>query len=276
MQRLLNIIRFFKEYFVLGLLVIISLLLLSSNNNRQVRAIRSFTVGFVGAIQQALSVVPNVLELKNENAVLRQLNVNLSDEVSRLRDARLENLRLRTMLGLKERSPFHVLAADVVAKNLYLLRNTITLNVGEADGVKPDMPIISESGLVGKVITTSSHYAVGQLMFNRDFRASAKVLRSGVDGIIGWNGEDIVHLRNVGKKQDVQRGDIVVTSEYSNLFPRGIRIGVVSGTSEKPGSLLKDIEITPAANFTTLEQVFVVLVNPDPERVSLEQKTLSR
>lgn len=276
MQRLVNIVRLFKEYIVLGVLVIVSLLLLSSNNNHQVRAIRSFTVGLVGAVQQALSVIPNVFELKHENEVLRQLNVNLSDEVSRLREARLENFRLRTMLGLKERSPFRFITADVIARNMHLLRNTITLNVGETDGVKTDMPIISESGLVGRVIVTSSHYSVGQLMLNKDFRASAKIQRSSVDGIIEWDGSDFVRLKNIAKMQDVQVGDIVVTSEYSNLFPRSIKIGIVSGISEKPGSLLKEISVAPSANFTTLEQVFVIRVTPDPERTALEQKAGSR
>ena len=99
MQRLFNLIRLFKEYLVLGFFVIVSLVLLSANNNSQVRAIRSFTVGLVGAVQQALSVIPNVFELKHENEILRQLNVDLSDEVSRLRDARLEDMRLRSLLG---------------------------------------------------------------------------------------------------------------------------------------------------------------------------------
>ena len=276
MQRLYNFIRLFKEYFVLGLLVIVSLALLSSNNNQQVRAIRSYTVGFVGTIQQVLSVIPNIFELKRENEVLRQLNINLSDEVSRLREARLENLRLRTMLGLKERSPFRIVAADVIAKNINLMRNTITLNAGEAEGVKSDMPLISESGLVGRVIATSAHYAVGQLMLNKDFRASAKVQRSSVDGIIGWDGGDVVHLRNVPKKQDVQIGDVVVTSEYSNLFPRDIRIGTISNISERPGSLVKNIDVTPGVDFATIEQVFVLLITPDPERVALEQKASSK
>jgi rod shape-determining protein MreC len=276
MQRLYTIIRLFKEYILLGALVVFSLVLLNANNNRQVRAIRSFTVGFVGAIQQILSIVPNVFELQHENQVLRQLNVNLSDDVNRLREARLENLRLRTMLGLKERSPFRVAAADVIAKNVNLLRNTVTLNIGEAEGLHSDMPIISEAGLVGKVIATSAHYSVGQLMFNKEFRASAKIQRSGVDGIIAWDGGYVLQLKNIAKNQDVHLGDVVVTSEYSNLFPRNIKVGLVSNITERPGSLLKEVEVTPTVDFATLEQVFVVFISPDPERAAVEQQALGR
>ena len=272
MQRLVNIILLFKEYFVVALLIVVSLILLSSNDNTQIRAIRSYTVGFVGLFQDALSIVPNVFGLKHENEILRQLNVNLSDEVNRLREARLENIRLRVLLGLKEKSDFKLVTGDIVGKSLHLLRNTITLNVGENDGVKSDMPIIAETGLIGKIIATGNHYCIGQIMLNKDFRASAKIQRSRIDGIIGWDGGEIVSLKNVSKTQDVKEGDIVTTSEYSNVFPPDIRIGYVSRVGEKAGSLFKEIDVVPSVDFVSLEQVFVVTAVVDTERISLERK----
>jgi len=274
MQRLVNIILLFKEYFVLALFIIFSLILLGSNDNVQLRAIRSYTVGFVGLFQDALSIIPNVFELNRENEILRQLNVNLSDEVNRLREARLENIRLRAMLVLKERVEFKLIAADIVGKSLNLLRNTITLNAGENEGLRPDMPIISETGLVGKLIATSGHYSIGQLMLNKDFRASAKIQRNRIDGIIAWEGKEVLQLKNVSKTQDVREGDIVTTSEYSNLFPPDIKIGFVSKVFEKPGSLFKEIDVTPSVGFPSLEQVFIVTALQDSERVSLEKKTI--
>ncbi len=271
MQRLFGLVRSLREYFVFSLLILVSLLLLSANDNPQLREVRAYTVGFIGYVQRALSVIPNVFALQRENEILRQLNVNLADEVNRLREARLENLRLREMLGLRESSPYPILAADIIAKSTHMLRNTITLNVGEADGVQSDMPIISEYGLVGKVTATSSRFSVGQLMFNKDFRASAKVERSRVDGIIAWDGGEFVRLKNVPKKQDVVKGDIVVTSEYSNVFPPRIKIGTVVNVEEKPASLFKDIEIEPSVDFIRLEQAFVVLLTPDTSRTNVQK-----
>lgn len=274
MQRLLNILGLFKEYFVLALLLLISLILLNSNDNRQIRAIRSTTVGFVGALQNTIAILPNLFELQKENEVLRRLNVDLNDEVSRLREAKLENLRLRALLTLKEQSPMTFVAADVVGKSLTLLRNTITLNAGTASGIRPGMAIISESGLVGKVISASDHYAIGQAMFNKDFRASAKIQRSRVDGVVAWDGGDYILLKNVPKNQDVKPGDLVVTSEYSSVFPPDLRIGTVVTVGENPGSLFKEIGMTPSVDFTMLEQVFVVISTPDSERVKLEQSLI--
>jgi rod shape-determining protein MreC len=271
-HRFTAIVALFKEYFVLAFLIIISFFLLSTNDNAQVRAIRSYTVGFVGFIQNALTIIPNVVELKKENEILRQLNVDLSNEVSLLREARLENLRLRSMLGLKENPAYTLVTGNVVGKSLLLMRNTITLDIGEREGIRADMPIISEMGLVGKIIATSDHYSIGILLLNKEFRASAKIERSRIDGIISWDGGDFLHLQNIPKTEDVRTGDVVVTSEYSNLFPREIRIGVVSGISDQPSSLFKNVEVTPGVNFATLEQVFVITATNDPERSALEKK----
>ncbi len=272
MQRLFNIVRLFKEYVVLALLSIISLVLLSLNDNKQIRTIRAYTISIVGTLQSAASVVPNFFALERENEILRQQNVELTDEVSRLREARLENLQLRELLKLKEHSLFHLVGADIVGKTLDLLRNTVTINKGDQDGLRINMPIVSEAGLVGRVIATSSHYSVAQLMINRDFRASVKIERSRVVGILAWNGGEFLQLKNVAKTQDVAAGDLVMTSEYSNIFPRDIKIGTVIQVSEREDALFKEIQIKSSVDFTTLEHVFVISATPDPERQGIESK----
>ena len=91
------------------------------------------------------------------------------------------------------------------------------------------------------------------------------------DGIIAWDGGDFFHLKNVAKKQDVREGDLVVTSDYSSIFPSNIRIGVITSISERPGNLFKDVDVQPSVDYASLEQVFVVAMRPDSERVLLER-----
>jgi len=274
MRTLLSILLAFKEYFLLLLCVVISVILLASNDNRQLHALRAYAIGFLGATSNAVSVIPNIFTLQHENVILRQLNVNLSDEVSRLREARIENTRLRVLLGLREEAPFNLIAADVVGKSLLLMRNTLTLNVGEREGIRPDMPIIAEQGLVGKIIAVGDGYSLAQVLFNKEFRAAAKLQRSRVDGIISWDGGAALQLINVPKTQDVRTSDIVITSEYSNVFPSDITIGIVSRVTQKSGSLFRGITVMPAVDFTTLEQVFIIAQTPDSSRTVLEQRAL--
>jgi rod shape-determining protein MreC len=272
MRTLLNILLAFKEYVLLLFCIVISVIMLANNDNRQIHALRAYAIGFLGATSNAVSVIPNIFTLQRENAILRQLNVNLSDEVSRLREARIENTRLRALLGLREEAPFNLVAADVVGKSLLLMRNTLTLNVGGRDGIRTDMPIIAEQGLVGKVIAVGDGYSLGQVLFNKDFRAGAKLQRSRVDGILSWDGGTDLQLTNVPKTQDVRTGDIVITSEYSNVFPRDITIGIVSQVTQKSGSLFHGISVMPAVDFTTLEQVFIIAQTPDTARDALEKR----
>jgi rod shape-determining protein MreC len=275
LERLYHLLILFKEYLVLAGLLVLSLMLLVLNDNTQVHQLRTLATVSLGVLQEQLSIIPSYFYLKSENEALRRMNIQLADEVHRLRDARLENIRLRQLLGLKDRVPDRMIAAKVVNKNLTLLRNTLTLNVGEADGVKPMMPVINEAGAVGVVVSTSRHYSIVNLLLNTSFRVSAKVERSRVDGIVAWDGSDLL-LKNVVKTMDVMPGDVVVTSEYSSTFPPNIRVGVVARVTEQPSTLFKKIILIPSVDVVRLEELFVLVRVPDEERLRLERETTKK
>ncbi len=270
LQRLYDILYQFKEYAVLAALVAVSLILLALNDNPQVKHMRTLATVAYGLLQEQLVFIPNYFSLEAENQLLRRTNVELADQANRLREERLENIRLRQLLDLKQQVPFDLLAGEVIGKNLNLLRNTLTVNIGREDGVRPLMPVIGDGGLVGIVVSVSEHYAIVNLLINVDFRASAKIERSRVDGIVAWDGKSVV-LKNVAKTLDVKVGDVVLTSTYSSTFPADLRIGVVTDVREQAGTLFKTIIVTPSVDFVKLEEVFVVTAEPDTERVNLEQ-----
>jgi rod shape-determining protein MreC len=230
------------------------------------------TLATIGAVENAFGFIPNYFELGSENRILREQNLTLSEDLIRLREAKLENTRLRQLLALKERSPFTYVSATVVGKTMSLLQNTITIDAGEGDGVKPGVPIVTDAGLVGRVTLTSSHFAMGQILWSKDFRASAKVERGRVDGILQWEGGESLSLKNVAKTLDVLVGDVVITSEYSTIYPPGIKIGVVSKTSQTPGALFQTIEVMPSVDLSRLEQIFVIIHAADSSRIVLEHK----
>ena len=273
LERLYNLFLQFREYVLLAGLVVLSFILLSLNDRPQVKQIRTFATVAMGIVQNQLSFIPRYFQLKGENEALRRVNVELADEASRLREAKLENMRLRSLLGLKADSDMPLVAANVVSKNLTLLRNSLTLDAGTADGIQPSMPVLSELGLVGVVIATSENYSIANILWNTDFRASAKVQRSRVDGILAWDGQKLI-LKNIAKTLDVKAGDVLVTSDYSNTYPPDIRIGIISSVREEAGSLFREVVVTPSVDFVRLEQVFVLTAVPDSERVDLETRVI--
>lgn len=269
MHRLYTILQLFREYFVLALLIFFSIVLLSSNNNTQVQYIRSLSLAVVGVVENAFSFVPNLFELSRENRILRQRSVDLADEVAKLREARLENIRLRKLLHFASTTQLRVIPAEVISKNLHLLHNAMVIDVGSADSIITSMPVISDAGLVGRTTFVSTHYSIVQLMVNRDFRASIKIQRSRVDGILAWQGGTTVILKNISKSQDVRIGDLVITSEYSNTFPPNIEVGIVISVADEIGTLFKRVEVQPSVDFTRLQEVFVIRTIPDSTREAI-------
>jgi rod shape-determining protein MreC len=269
-KRLYNFVLLFKEYAVLSLLLVVSLVLMALNDNTQIRHIRGVATVVFGVMQDQLAFVPRYFSLRKENDILRRMNVDLADEASQLREAKLENDRLRRLLGFKEISHYPLVPARVVGKNLTLLRNTLTLNAGKLDGILAHMPVVGDGGLVGVVSNVSDHYSIVRILYNSDFRASTKSQRARVDGILAWDGEDLI-LTNVAKNLDVVVGDTLITSDYSSTYPPNIRIGTVSEVAEQQGSLFKRVLVSPGVDFVRLEEVFVVSYIPDSERSDLEQ-----
>ena len=272
MRRIVYTLSGYKDYLALILCVVTSILLIASNNNPQVRSIRSVAILTLGFLQDAFDFVPDYFALKEENRILREQNLTLSDEISLHRNSAAENVRLRRLLGLKDQGSYDYVGANVVGKNFQFFRNTMTLDAGEAEGFAVDMPVVSHDGLVGRIVATSAHYSVVQILFHREMRASAKVERSRVDGILGWDGGPHLKLYNVAKTLDIVVGDRVITSEYSSLFPPGLPIGIVTKTYEETGDLFQTVEIAPNADLYRLEEVFVILRTPEGEKLMVEQE----
>lgn len=275
MKTLLGYIGTLKEYLIFSLLIVISLILIFQNNNLQMRYIRAVAVSVLGSVQSMFSFIPDIFNLQEENEQLHKNNLDLSNELSQLREVKLENMRLRQMLEFKELTKLKTISAEVIGKTLIQTRNTITLNVGEKDSVKNGMPVITERGLVGLVVAASSNYCVAQILFNKDLKISAKDQRSRVDGIIAWEGESYLIMKNVPKSFDVKQGDVIITSEYSSILPPGIPIGFVVAETTVD-NLFKKIDVEPFVNFETLEEVFIVKQLRDEERKNLEKLLLEK
>ncbi|MFM6955437.1 MAG: rod shape-determining protein MreC [Ignavibacteria bacterium] len=273
MRRLLEFLFRFKEYAALCGFTCISLIMMNFGNTTELGGYRSIVVGGIGWMQSAFSWIPNPIALKNENAALRELNLQLSDERAKIRQSIIENAKLRKMLEFKKASTIPLVSADIVGKTTTEARNYATINRGEEDGVEVGMPVVTDAGLVGLIVGTSDDYSVVRLLVNRESRIAGKIQRSRIDGILIWDGEDALTMKNIPKSYDVQVGDEVLTSSYSNRYPSNIKIGTVMETRDDGTSLFRRILVKPAVNFITLEQVFVMKLLPNPERILLERES---
>lgn len=272
MQSLINFIVRYKEFITFTALAVISLSIISISNVSQIGGFRTVVIAFIGVTQEAFAWIPNPGALKNENDALRELNLELSREVTRMRTAQVENLRLRDMLEFSVKSEEDIIPAEIVGKSVVDMRNYVTIDKGSRDSIQRGMPVRTDAGLVGIVMGSSQNYSLVETISNRNIRIAAKVDRTLIDGIVVWEGGEDFLLKNIPSSFDVQVGDRVSTSNFSNRFPELIPIGQVTEISEEQGSLFYDIKIKPFVNFKTIEQVFVIKTLPDPERLELIDK----
>lgn len=275
MQLLFEFIRAFRDYIVFTVLASVCIVVILNSNEPPVRLLRSATVFTFATLQSSSTRISNLFSPRADESILRDINVELLEEVMQLRRLQQENLELRRKIGFRERSSYPLIPAEIIGKNLALGQNMLTLDVGVDDGVRVNMPIINQEGLVGKVVATSARYSIGMIAIHRDFRATAKIKRSRIDGFITWKTGQELRLQNVDKTADVLPGDTIVTSEYSNIFPSEVLIGTVRSIGPDEGGLFSLIIVQPFVDFSSLERVFIVQYVTDPERESIEDSMYS-
>ncbi|MDT3739946.1 MAG: rod shape-determining protein MreC [Candidatus Kapabacteria bacterium] len=280
MQNLINFVTKYKEYITFTALVIICLSLISIGDVSRIGGFRTVIIGSMAWMQGALSWIPNPGALQNENRALRELNLELSTEVTKMRSAVIENNRLRQVLEFRQKFPDSLITAEIVGKSSIELRNYVAINKGSSAGISQGMSIRTDAGLVGTVIGTSENYSLVELVNNRNVKVSAKIQRTNIDGILTWSGGDYFNLNNIPTSFDIKKGDVVLTSEFSNKYPPDVPFGEIVQVKDEKNSLFLTIKIKPFVNLASVEQVFVIRRIPDEERnkliLQLEERLLTK
>jgi len=239
-----------------------SLALLFSNNSAQIDVVKTWVLGGFGYALEKVSVVYSLYDLSEENRRLRRRSGELMLQNSRLKEAQLENQRLRALLAFKAESKLALIPAKVIGTREDGLVNAMVISAGERDGLKKNMAVVTAAGLLGKVFHVSPHHASVQLLLDRNFRVSAMIRRSRTTGIVRWTDGDLVELGEVMKRSDVKIGDEVITSGFSSIFPGGLVIGTVTDIRQDEQSLFLHVLVRPAVDFSRIEEVLVVKNQP--------------
>lgn len=262
-----------RDHILTAVLLLVSVSLMVARKDDGLHRLRTASVVVISVLEQPLSQIRIYRQALLTNRDLRRENILLQDEISRYRSAGEEIRELRNMLGLREAPTFdhELIPVDIVGKNLTGLHNSLTINRGSADGVKPGMAVINSRGLIGRVILTSRNHAQVMPLTNALFRVSAVVQGSRAYGIVSWDGEssDELVLSYVPRAVDVREGMIVETSGYSNQLPPHIPIGEIRRIIPEPGRETQRMYFRPFVNLSTVAEGFVVVNTPSAEIDSL-------
>src|SRR5207249_8578794 len=151
--------------------------------------------------------------------------------------------------------------ARAVARSLDRLGGSLTIDKGEKDGILPNRAVLTPDGLVGRVDRSTSHEARVLTLLHRDCSVAVRVGRSRVDGVVQWEFGDrpMLSLLYVSAREDVQAGDDVLTSGLGGIFPEGVRVGSVTKVNVAENGLMKEVQVRPAVNFRSLEDVLIYM-----------------
>jgi rod shape-determining protein MreC len=203
--------------------------------------------------------------VREENGRLRQQLSDLQVKWQEEHALAARSQKLQDLMDLRSRAGLPTVAAEVIGGNPNPGMKTITIDRGSADGVQADMAVISPSGIVGRVIgQPATHAARVQLLIDRNAAAGALIERSRAGGmVLGMEQDPPLRMDLVANLADVKDGDDVVASGVDGIYPKGFLIGRVE-RSERGTGLYRNITVRPAVDFSSVEEVLVVLVPPRP------------
>ena len=254
-----------KDHLITAAVLIIAVVLMAGRYQGGIDNLRKVSITLFSYLEEPLSNIRVYRQALKTNTSLRQQNVLLLDELSRLRAAGQENQQLRELLQLSRDSDLSLYPVRIVGKKMDQVNNSLTVDAGSDEGIEQGMPVVSADGLVGKVLLSASGYAQVQPYFNTSFRVSAKLQNSGAYGIISWDGESKseLQLNYVPQTVPVDTGEVVVTSGYSNQYPPDLPIGKVIRVEPQEGQETQRIYVNPYVNLFEVAEGFVVKFTPD-------------
>jgi len=191
-------------------------------------------------------------ELKQQLEQLRLEHVRLNEDAAQAR-------RLQVLLGFKEQFISETMPAQVIGSGGSEQSRIVYIDKGEHHGLKPDMAVITGTGVVGKILKVFRSTSQVLLIDDQSSGVGGILEKSRLQGIVRGTSAGEVVLEKIMNDEAVQSGDIVRTSGGDRIFPKGLPVGVVTRVSNGTGSdLFLNIRVRPAANLAKLEEVLVV------------------
>ena len=204
-----------------------------------------------------------LIDVKRDNDRLRDENARLREANFRLQAASAENHWLRRLLQLRDQVKGTMLSAQVIGKEISPFFRVIRLRLdrGDRDRVKQGMPVLTADGLVGQVQRTWGRHSDVLLVADKNSAIDVVVQRTGARGMLKGTGSDehyACRLEHLSREDDVQVGDLIVTSGLGQRFPAQILVGRIHQLTKKAFGLYQEATVVPAVNFSRLEEVLVL------------------
>ena len=193
-----------------------------------------------------------------QNEFLRKESDFLKQKLRTVEDIYFENKRLKNLLSFKQKSPYKVIAAMVIARSADSWSSLIIIDKGSYQGLRRGLAVVSYLGLVGRVVELTQNTAKIMLINDPNIGVAAIVQRSRQQGAVsGTMGSSLI-MRYLPCDADIKVSDTVLTSGLTEVYPKGLLIGTVVSVGEEFSGLSRYAIIKPAVNLANIEEVLIV------------------
>lgn len=263
MRNLLDFLSRHNHWFVFVILEVISFVLLFHYNSYQGSVWFSSANAVSGKVYEWNSAVGQYFSLTEVNRQLTERNLYLEREVAQLSEQITKTTKDSTLVERMQKTVmqgFETIPAKVVSSSLDKANNLLTINKGEADGVKKDMGVVCGTGVVGIVYLTSAHYSVVIPVLSQQSNISCSIKGRGYFGYLHWTGgsPEYAYIDDIPRHAHFKLGDYIVTSGYSSVFPSGIIVGRIKHVYNSENGMSYRLKITLSTDFTRLRDVCVI------------------
>jgi rod shape-determining protein MreC len=218
----------------------------------------------INSFSEYLSLKTQNEELANENARLKSLLFNIKDTTS--------IPKLDSITGVKSTN---IIVSKVIKNSYNVHENYLTINSGALKGIKSDMGVINNNGIVGIVDKTSPNYATIVSILNTQSKINAKIKKTNHIGSLFWNGKStgFVQLQDVPRLAAIRKGDTIVTGAQSTIFPENINIGTIDRIYIDDKTNYYTLDIKLFNDMTNLGHVYIIKSKDREEIINLEKRT---
>jgi rod shape-determining protein MreC len=215
--------------------------------------------------------------VKSDNEKLAYENARLRDQVHRLEQKETENRELRRLLQLRESLPGDLVSAQVIGKDFteFFRVTRVVLDRG-SHNIRPNMPVVSPDGVVGKVLRVAGDTVDLQLSVDAAFGVDVIDERTQARGFVRGTGDPSKYsckVENVDSRDEVEIGDLLVTSGKGKWFPKGLPVARVSKVVKREPGRDQEIEASPTVNFSRLDAVLILVAPPTEDETPAPKTT---
>jgi rod shape-determining protein MreC len=233
-----------------------------------------------GNIYETMSNVDRFFGLTGENKSLIEQNTQLMNEIQKLKNELAtykDSASLEEYLSLHgKKENFTYKSARVINSSYNKVNNYITLDKGSRDGMKPEMGVFNKDGVVGIIYQTSDNYSLVIPLLNSKSNINCRVRSTNSYSALHWEGGDArySYLVDLPRYGVFEKGDTIVTSGFSSIFPADIPVGTLEELEDTDDGLFYRAKVKLFVDFTSIDNVFIISNDSKEEESTLEKKTI--